>query len=102
MNPHSGNGEELGKIKEQIENLKGIDYDIYETLGSKDATRYAKEYCTQNPGKPVRFYACGGDGTLNEVVNGMAGHDFAELACIPCGSGNDFVKYYGGTENFRI
>ena len=100
MNPSSGNGERLEKIKKQIEKLKGVDYDIYETLGDKDATRYAKEYCTQNPGEPVRFYACGGDGTINEVLNGMACHDFAELACIPCGSGNDFVKYYGGAENF--
>jgi diacylglycerol kinase (ATP) len=38
--------------------------------------------------------AVGGDGTLNEVVNGVAGSD-AELATIPLGTGMDFVRTYG-------
>jgi YegS/Rv2252/BmrU family lipid kinase len=38
--------------------------------------------------------AVGGDGTLNEVVNGIAGRD-AELATIPLGTGMDFVRTYG-------
>ena len=42
-------------------------------------------------GKPVRLYACGGDGTFNEVVAGTLGYDNAETACVPCGSGNDFI-----------
>ncbi len=38
--------------------------------------------------------AVGGDGTLNEVVNGIAGRD-VELATIPFGTGMDFVRTYG-------
>jgi diacylglycerol kinase (ATP) len=38
--------------------------------------------------------AVGGDGTLNEVVNGIAGRDI-ELATIPLGTGMDFVRTYG-------
>jgi diacylglycerol kinase (ATP) len=38
--------------------------------------------------------AAGGDGTLNEVVNGIAGRD-VELATIPLGTGMDFVRTYG-------
>jgi diacylglycerol kinase (ATP) len=38
--------------------------------------------------------AVGGDGTLNEVVNGIAGRD-VELATIPLGTGMDFVRTYG-------
>jgi len=38
-----------------------------------------------------RIYSVGGDGTLNEVMNGMAGTD-CELAIIPCGTGNDFIR----------
>jgi diacylglycerol kinase (ATP) len=37
--------------------------------------------------------AVGGDGTLNEVVNGIAGRD-VELATIPLGTGMDFVRTY--------
>ena len=36
----------------------------------------------------------GGDGTLNEVVNGAAGSDFAEVGCIPAGTGNDFIRNF--------
>jgi diacylglycerol kinase (ATP) len=38
--------------------------------------------------------AVGGDGTLNEVVNGIAGRD-VDLATIPLGTGMDFVRTYG-------
>ena len=58
------------------------------------AGKYAKT------GKPVRFYACGGDGTLNEVIAGTLGHPNAETACVPCGSGNDFVRNFGTREAF--
>ena len=38
-------------------------------------------------GEPVRIYACGGDGTLNEVVNGAAGYDNAGSDQCPAGDG---------------
>lgn len=43
----------------------------------------------------MRIYACGGDGTLNEVVNGAAGFDNAAVTCVPKGTGNDFLKLFG-------
>jgi YegS/Rv2252/BmrU family lipid kinase len=39
--------------------------------------------------------AVGGDGTVNEVVNGLAGEEEAELAVIPRGTGGDFVRTFG-------
>lgn len=45
--------------------------------------------------EPIRIYACGGDGTLNEVVNGAAGHDHVAVTCVPKGTGNDFLKVFG-------
>ena len=73
--------------------------DIHYTSGVGDAERFVREFC-QSAGEPVRFYACGGDGTLNEVVNGAADFEHVVVGCYPCGSGNDFVKAFGGAERF--
>ena len=46
-------------------------------------------------GGEVRLYACGGDGTVNEVANGIAGCGSAAMTCIPVGTGNDFLRNFG-------
>lgn len=48
-------------------------------------------------GIPIRLYACGGDGTINEIANGIAGAEHAAMTCIPVGTGNDFLKNFGET-----
>ena len=100
VNPAAGRKDRSRKLTELIKSgAHGTNFEIYQTRCAGDATRFVSEYCKQYNG-PVRFYGCGGDGTLNEIVNGMVGCDNAALGCIPCGSGNDFVKYYGGAEHF--
>ena len=74
------------------------DYTIRVTNQAGDASIYAKEEADK--GDAVRLYAVGGDGTLNEVTNGVAGAKNAEIACIPCGSGNDYIKAFGTAEDF--
>ena len=102
INPAAGAVDALEEIKKKVNSeAKGYDYEFYETKAPHDATEYIKSYCASHPEK-VRFYACGGDGTLNEVVNGVVGFDNAEVGCIPSGSGNDFVKYYGPKKSSSI
>ena len=45
-------------------------------------------------GRELRVYACGGDGTLNEVVAGAADYENLAVTCMPMGSGNDFIKQF--------
>lgn len=84
------------KIKE---NFEGLDYEIHFTTASKEATSFLRDYFNSHKEK-TRVYACGGDGTISEVVNGIVGVPNAELAIIPVGTGNDFVKIYGGVKRF--
>ena len=46
-------------------------------------------------GGAERLVVVGGDGSVNEVVNGIAGSEGVELAVIPRGTGWDFVRTYG-------
>ena len=48
----------------------------------------------------VRIYSCGGDGTMNEVLQSAAGHEQISVGCIPCGSGNDYVRNFGNQSDF--
>ena len=59
-----------------------------------------REKCEKNPGEAMRFYACGGDGTLYEVINGAVGYPTAEVAVVPSGTGNDFIKAFSSPEFF--
>ena len=97
VNPHSGSQDATERIRREIGGLP--DCEIYVTQGPGDAIKYVREACRADD-EEKRFYACGGDGTLNEVVNGAAGCAHAAVGCYPCGSGNDFVKYYGGKKPF--
>ncbi len=101
VNPSAGKCDATDEIRSRLANLDdGIDTEIYVTKASGDATRFVRSRCENSDGVPLRFYSCGGDGTLNEVVSGTVGFTNAEVTCYPSGSGNDYVKYYGGSSRF--
>ncbi|MBO5663644.1 MAG: hypothetical protein IIX29_06045 [Bacteroidales bacterium] len=87
-------------LQRQLDAQPGMDYFLFHTACPKDATRFVREYCRTHPADEVCFVACGGDGTINEVANGLVGFEHKYLAVMAYGSGNDFVKYYRGA-NFR-
>lgn len=71
----------------------GDSFELYRTLGPHDAE--AKVRQVAESGEEARIYACGGDGTFNECVNGAAGCDSVALAPVPIGTGNDFCRMFG-------
>jgi diacylglycerol kinase (ATP) len=102
-NPAAGRNSKamIQALKEKLKEYDGkIEYEFYFTKAQRDATAYIKERCAAEPDEQLRFYACGGDGTANEVLHGIVGAPNASMTVYPCGSGNDFVKYYGGSEPF--
>lgn len=73
---------------------KALDYIIELTERPKHATEIVKKHAESM--EKIRVCACGGDGTLNEVAAGAYSYENVEIACYPCGSGNDFIKSLGG------
>ena len=100
INPAAGKADKTAEYTANIEkSCAGLDYKIRVSEYSGDCTRIAREYA--KTGEEVRLYACGGDGTLNEVVAGAAGYDNAAVTVYVGGSGNDFVKIFDDRDAFR-
>jgi YegS/Rv2252/BmrU family lipid kinase len=103
LNPAAGKGK---KYKDLIPDIKkacedrGAEYDVYITESVGDGEAYARRFCESNRGETLRIYACGGDGTLCEVVNGAVGFANASVGVVPVGTGNDFVRNFSPKEKF--
>ena len=101
INPIAGNGKyqiELEKLIHNYFNGQKNRYEIYITKGKGDSKFYVEEKCKENI--PYIFYACGGDGTLHEVINVACNYKHVSVGLIPCGSGNDFVRNFTSRDNF--
>lgn len=83
---------------EQAEKALGIRPVVVCTTRPGEAKEIAHSYAQK--GEPVRLYACGGDGTLNEVFAGALGFEQVQVASVPCGSGNDFIRTFGPSASF--
>lgn len=91
INPVAGKGQRQQALAEEIRlTMDPAEYEIYETEGPGDATVVADARIESGRGEELRFYACGGDGTFFEVINGVKGR--APVGTFPCGSGNDLIK----------
>ena len=103
INPTAGKTDSRQKIYDMAESLRqkhGLDVQCILTKKQGHATEIARRLC--DSGEELRFYACGGDGTVNEVANGIIGYDNAAMSVIPVGTGNDFLKNFGGDmDKFR-
>ncbi len=102
INPAAGSKDRTAQYRENIERIcgaRGLDYAIHVSAAPGDCRRAARE--AAETGEAYRLYACGGDGTLNEVASGAAGFENVSVTCYRGGSGNDFVKLFGDPEAFR-
>jgi diacylglycerol kinase (ATP) len=98
VNPVSGNDKGpdlLPLINERLRANVG-ELDIVITTGAGDATRAAEQAVRE---RYDRLFVAGGDGTLNEVLNGIAavrgGFEQTTIGVVPLGTGNDFATALG-------
>ena len=103
VNPCAGKKDQRARIYEMADRLRdrhGLDCACMLTDRPGGATDMARKLA--ETGETIRLYACGGDGTISEVANGIAGFPNAAMTCIPTGTGNDFLKNFGpDMEKFR-
>ena len=105
VNPVSGQGKHdegiVSAIEELIRGNPNRDIRLYYTRGEKDAIYLSGIIADEAAvsGEDIVVFACGGDGTVQEVVNGIYGHENAVLGVVPVGSGNDLVRQLGKKKN---
>lgn len=103
INPAAGLGKMTDPLAAQIDAVLGAageEYQILFTDAVGDGERKAKAAAEALGGEEARFYACGGDGTANEIVNGIAGYPNIAFGIIPIGSGNDTVRNFQDDGDF--
>lgn len=89
VNPKAGQGKNIDNLIEKITE-NNAKYYITKSVG--DAENFVRNYCCDKGA--ARFIACGGDGTFNEVLNGIIGTPDAEIGILPMGTGNDFCRNF--------
>ena len=102
INPAAGSRNQTEDYRKKIAKeceKRGLDYSIRVSGAPGRCCKIARE--AAESGESCRIYACGGDGTLNEVVNGAAGYDNVSVTVFSGGSGNDFARLFSEPEAFR-
>ena len=101
INPAAGSKDRTKEYSVAIHDIcsaRELDYRIEVSSAPGECKRLARE--AARTGEEVRIYACGGDGTLNEVAAGAAGYPNAAVTVFSGGSGNDFVKLFNEPKAF--
>ena len=101
INPAAGSRDRTEYYSRKIREVcgpRGLRYEIRVSEAPGCCTRLARE--AAQSGEEYRIYACGGDGTLNEVAAGAAGYPNASVTVFSGGSGNDFVKLFDDPRAF--
>ena len=107
INPVAGKGKAIEIVEKQIEIVseelkKDNEFIIIHTHHPGDGTEICKEICEENKDQVINVFACGGDGTCFEVLNGIIGYKNVRFGMLPVGSCNDFLKTFPGYDFLDI
>lgn len=100
LNPMAGKKKNLKLFEQTIRETAAFlerKVEVYYTKCIGDAKAFVQKYCEENGA--ARFIACGGDGTLSEVLNGAISFEGAEVGVVPMGTGNDFCRNFDAQFN---
>ena len=92
----SGNAKQIWKEIEEVLKVRNVSYQAFVSEYRGHAGKLAAEICAMDD-NDICLVAVGGDGTANEVINGITDFEKVRFGVIPTGSGNDLARGLGIT-----
>lgn len=98
VNPFAGRKTFADDLRTKLANINGLNYFVFNTRYAGNETELVAKIQHIFKGEKLRFYCCGGSGTMRNMLNGFKDLDKAEVVFFPCGLTNDFLKVFGPNE----
>lgn len=101
INPAAGKRDQSEEFRAKFDAFcreNELDYAVEVSAYKGNCTEIARR--AAESGEDYRIYACGGDGTLNEVIRGVVGAKNVAVTSFPGGSGNDFIRIFSDPSAF--
>ena len=99
INPFAGRQTFADDLRTKLNSIKNLDFFVFNTRYAGYETELVKKIQHIFAGVPMRFYCCGGSGTMKNMLNGFEDLSKTEIAFFPCGLTNDFLKMFGKDES---
>ena len=102
INPYSGQSSLADDLRESLSRIEGLNYYVFNTRCAGYEKDLVGKILHFFRGEKLRFYCCGGSGTMRNMLCGFDDLSDAEVAFFPCGMTNDFLKVFGAeAERFK-
>lgn len=98
INPFAGHQTFADNLRTKLSTIKNLDYFVFNTRYKGYETELVRKILHIFEGEKLRFYCCGGSGTMRNMLNGFDSLENVEVAFFPCGLTNDFLKNFGKDE----
>lgn len=95
INPYSGTIDYSERIRKMLKRKENFEYLVFDTEYKGHETALTERMCNLFSDEYIRFYVCGGSGTLANVIQGIQDFEKTEVALFPCGLSYDFLKCFG-------
>lgn len=102
VNPYAGKNTFADELREKLAEIPNFNYFIFNTRCAGYEIELVKRIRHIFQDEKLRFYCCGGSGTMTNMLNGLEETDTlkgTEVAFYPCGLTNDFLKIFGKDEH---
>lgn len=95
VNPYAGRKTFADDLRSKLEKIDNLNYFVFNTRYAGNEAEIIRMIQDTFAGEQIRYYCCGGSGTMHNIMNGFEDLSKVEIAWYPCGSTNDFLKMFG-------